>query len=83
MAVATSTLLGRPVWYELMTSDMKSAENFYTAVVCWKTVTFYGAGQSYMIFNRAGNNLGNRRHLRLAHAARGQRRGAQAYAGSH
>jgi hypothetical protein len=23
MSVATSTLLGRPVWYELMTTDMK------------------------------------------------------------
>jgi len=55
MAVATSTMLGRPVWYELMTSDMKSAENFYTAVVGWKTVPFDGAGQPYTIFNRAGD----------------------------
>ena len=55
MAVATSTLLGRPVWYELMTSDMKSAENFYKAVVGWKTAPFDGAGQPYTIFNRAGD----------------------------
>jgi predicted enzyme related to lactoylglutathione lyase len=55
MAVATSTMLGRPVWYELMTSDMKSAENFYKAVVGWKTAPFDGAGQPYTIFNRAGD----------------------------
>ncbi len=29
MTVATSTLLGRPLWYELMTSDMKASEAFY------------------------------------------------------
>ena len=50
MAVATSTMLGRPVWYELMTSDMKSAENFYKAVVGWKTAPFDGAGQPYTIW---------------------------------
>jgi predicted enzyme related to lactoylglutathione lyase len=33
MAVATSTVLGRPVWYELMTTDMKAAEAFYRTVV--------------------------------------------------
>ena len=55
MAVATSTMLGRLVWYELMTSDMKSAENFYKAVVGWKTAPFDGAGQPSTIFNRAGD----------------------------
>ena len=37
MSVATSTLLGRPVWYELMTTDMKAAEAFYRNVVGWNT----------------------------------------------
>ena len=55
MAVATATLLGRPVWYQLMTSDMKSAENFYKTVVGWKTAPFDGAGQPYTIFNRTGD----------------------------
>ncbi len=55
MAVATSTLLGRPVWYELMTSDMKAAEAFYKAVVGWKTEPFEGAGQPYTAFNRSGD----------------------------
>ena len=54
MAVATSTLLGRPVWYELMTSDMHAAESFYKSVVGWKTEPFPGAGQPYTALNRAG-----------------------------
>src|SRR5262245_16154410 len=55
MAVATSTLLGRPLWYELMTTDMKGAEAFYRTVVGWKTAPFDGAGQPYTIFNRGGD----------------------------
>jgi predicted enzyme related to lactoylglutathione lyase len=55
MSVATSTLLGRPLWYELMTSDMKAAEAFYTTVVGWKTSPFEGAGQPYSMFNRSGD----------------------------
>jgi predicted enzyme related to lactoylglutathione lyase len=55
MAVATSTLLGRPVWYELMTTDMKAAENFYRNVVGWTTKPFEGAGQPYTTFNRSGD----------------------------
>ena len=54
MAVATSTLLGRPVWYELMTSDMKAAESFYKTVVGWTTEPFPGAGQPYTALNRSG-----------------------------
>ena len=54
MAVATSTLLGRPVWYELMTTDMKAAESFYKAVVGWTTEPFPGAGQPYTALNRSG-----------------------------
>ena len=54
MAVATSTLLGRPVWYELMTSDMKAAESFYKTVVGWTAEPFPGAGQPYTALNRGG-----------------------------
>src|SRR5829696_7533681 len=54
MAVATKTLLGRPLWYELMTSDMKAAETFYRTVVGWKTEPFEGAGKPYTAFNRSG-----------------------------
>lgn len=55
MAVATSTLLGRPVWYELMTTDMKEAEAFYRNVVGWTTKPFDGAGQPYTMFNRSAD----------------------------
>jgi predicted enzyme related to lactoylglutathione lyase len=55
MAVATSTLLGRPLWYELMTTDMKAAESFYRDVVGWKTKPFEGAGQPYTMFDRGGD----------------------------
>src|SRR5215510_10246666 len=56
MTVATSTLLGRPLWYELMTTDMKAAESFYQTVVGWKTAPFEGANQPYTMFNRGGEN---------------------------
>jgi len=55
MSVATSTLLGRPLWYELMTTDMKGAEAFYRNVVGWKTKPFDGAGQPYTMFNRGSD----------------------------
>ena len=55
MTVASSTLLGRPLWYELMTTDMKAAEAFYKTVVGWTTSPFDGAGQPYTMFNRTGD----------------------------
>jgi len=54
MAVTTSPLLGRPVWYELMTTDMKAAESFYKTVVGWTSEPFGGAGQPYTALNRSG-----------------------------
>ena len=56
MAVATSTLLGRPLWYELKTTDMKAAEAFYKAVVGWQSAPFEGARHPYTHFTRDGNN---------------------------
>jgi predicted enzyme related to lactoylglutathione lyase len=52
MTVAASTLLGRPLWYELMTTDMRAAEAFYRAVVGWKMTPFEGARHPYTTFNR-------------------------------
>ena len=37
MTVAASSVLGRPLWYELMTSDPKAAEAFYKTVVGWSS----------------------------------------------
>jgi len=55
MTTTASTLLGRPLWYELMTTDMKAAESFYKTVVGWTPAPFEGAGQPYTMFQRAGN----------------------------
>ena len=54
MTVADATLLGRPLWYELMTTDMKGAETFYRTVVGWTTAPFEGSPQPYTMFNRSG-----------------------------
>ncbi len=55
MAVATSNLLGRPLWYELMTTDMNAAEAFYRTVVGWRTSPFQQARHPYTTFNRSGD----------------------------
>ena len=55
MTTLASTLLGRPLWYELMTTDMKAAETFYQTVVGWTSASFPAAGRPYTIFNRLGN----------------------------
>ena len=54
MPVAASTLLGRPLWYELMTTDMKAAEPFYRTVVGWTSAPFEGSPQPYTMFSRSG-----------------------------
>jgi predicted enzyme related to lactoylglutathione lyase len=55
MTVAVSTLLGRPLWYELMTTDMQAADTFYRNVVGWKSAPFEGSPQPYTMFNRSGD----------------------------
>jgi uncharacterized protein len=55
MTVTDSPLLGRPLWYELMTTDTKAAEAFYTKVVGWTTAPFEGASQPYTMFKRSGD----------------------------
>jgi predicted enzyme related to lactoylglutathione lyase len=49
---AASSVLGRPLWYELMTTDMPAAETFYGAVVGWTATPFEGAPMPYATFNR-------------------------------
>jgi predicted enzyme related to lactoylglutathione lyase len=55
MTVASSTLLGRPLWYELMTTDANAAEKFYRNVVGWTAKPFAESPQPYTIFNRSGD----------------------------
>ncbi len=55
MTTAASTLLGRPVWYELMTTDPAAAETFYTNVVGWTAAPFEGSPEPYTILKRRGD----------------------------
>ncbi len=55
MTTAASTLLGRPVWYELMTTDTAAAETFYKNVVGWTAAPFESSPDPYTIFNRHSN----------------------------
>jgi predicted enzyme related to lactoylglutathione lyase len=54
MSTTVSTLLGRPVWYELMTTDMAGAETFYKKVVGWTSAPFEGSPDPYTVFKRGG-----------------------------
>ena len=55
MTTAVSTLLGRPVWYELMTTDMAAAETFYKNVIGWTSAPFQGSPDPYNVFKRSGD----------------------------
>ena len=55
MTTAVSTLLGRPVWYELMTTDTAAAETFYEKVVGWTSAPFEGSPNPYTVFKRSGD----------------------------
>ena len=55
MTVATSTVLGRPLWYELMTTNTQAAEKFYKAVMGWTSAPFPGSPQPYTVFSRGGD----------------------------
>jgi predicted enzyme related to lactoylglutathione lyase len=56
MAVATSTsVLGRPLWFELLTSNIKAAEQFYSAVVGWTITPFRSGEEPYDMWTRTGN----------------------------
>lgn len=55
MTAATAQILGRHVWSELMTSDPKAAEKFYTSVVGWTSAPFGDAASPYTVFKRDGD----------------------------
>jgi uncharacterized protein len=54
MATVASPVLGRPVWYELMTTDMAAAEKFYDAVIGWTSAPFDNSPNPYKVFRRSG-----------------------------
>jgi predicted enzyme related to lactoylglutathione lyase len=56
MTTTTDTsILGRVLWFELLTTDMKAAEQFYAAVVGWTVTPFSDAPNPYDMWTRAGN----------------------------
>ena len=55
MATVVSRLLGRPVWYELMTTDTAAAETFYKNIVGWTSAPFEGSPTPYTVFKRSGD----------------------------
>lgn len=55
MATVASRLLGRPVWYELMTTDTAAAENFYRNVLGWTSAPFPASPDPYTVFKRSGD----------------------------
>jgi len=55
MTTAVSTLRGRPVWYELMTTDTGAAEKFYRNVIGWTSAPFAESPSPYTIFKRSGD----------------------------
>ena len=55
MTTTASRLLGRPVWYELMTTDPAAAEKFYKNVVGWTSAPFPQSPNPYTVFSRTGS----------------------------
>jgi predicted enzyme related to lactoylglutathione lyase len=45
-------------WYELMTSDPKAAENFYTEVVGWRAEPFKGGAMPYTVLHAGERGMG-------------------------
>ena len=52
--MADASILGRLLWFELLTTDVKGAEQFYTMVVGWTITPFRGAPEPYDMWTRAG-----------------------------
>jgi predicted enzyme related to lactoylglutathione lyase len=55
MATTVSSVLGRPLWYELITTDMNAAEKFYRNVVGWTSAPSEVSPQPYTMFKRSGD----------------------------
>lgn len=51
---APAQILGRHVWSELMTTDVKGAEDFYKKVVGWTAEPFPNSPNPYIQFKRSG-----------------------------
>jgi predicted enzyme related to lactoylglutathione lyase len=49
----SDAILGRPMWYELLTTDVKAAEAFYTKVIGWSITPFRPEPDAYDMWTRS------------------------------
>ena len=57
--MSDTSFLGRPLWYEHLSTDMAAAKKFYTGVTGWSTTPFEGSPQPYDILMRPdGESIG-------------------------
>ena len=68
--MSDSTVRGRFVWHELMTTDTKSAGRFFTKVIGWKTQA-WPQDASYTMFMAGGQSMGGLLPLPAEAAAMG------------
>ena len=54
----SETPLGRFCWYELLTTDLEGAQEFYRQVVGWETGSWEGEGPPYITWINAGTPIG-------------------------
>jgi len=54
----SATPLGRPCWYELMTTDPDGAPSFYTSLAGWTTDTWEGGENPYTMWLAGGSPIG-------------------------
>jgi predicted enzyme related to lactoylglutathione lyase len=57
MTTAPAHVLGRPVWFELMTTDTQAAEAFYDKVIGWTSEPFHASPNPYTQFKRSGGMM--------------------------
>jgi predicted enzyme related to lactoylglutathione lyase len=69
------------VWYELMTTDMKAAEAFYTRVVGWTAEDAAQPGMAYTLFKAGGTNTAGLMALPKEACDAGARPGWMGYVG--
>ncbi len=50
--------LGRFVWYDLNTTDVAAAKDFYTKVVGWTLTEFEGSPEPYTMWTNGENTIG-------------------------
>ena len=54
----SETPLGRFCWYELLTTDLEGAQDFYRKIVGWETGAWQGEGPEYITWNNNGTPIG-------------------------